>query len=76
MDFETGDIVVGLMVVVLGLLGLLVAARAWDNEMYLFGLTLAGFAVAFDFGILRRHFDRADAARAETQAQVEETRYV
>lgn len=76
MDFETGDVVVGLMVAALGLLGLLLAARAWDNEMYLFGLVLAGFAVVFDFGILRRHYDRSDAARAAAQARAEEARYV
>jgi len=63
MGFETGDIVVGLMVAALGLLGLFLAAGAWDGEMYLFGLVLAGFAVVFDFGLLRRHYDRVDAAR-------------
>ncbi len=55
MDFETGDVVVGLMVAALGLLGLFLAAGAWDEEMYLFGLSLAGFAVLFDFGLLRRY---------------------
>ncbi|HVB69834.1 MAG TPA: hypothetical protein VNE67_18455 [Acetobacteraceae bacterium] len=64
MDFETGDIVVGLMVAALGLLGLFLAAGAWDEEMYIFGLALAVFAVLFDFGLLRRHYDRADAARS------------
>ncbi|MDE2583208.1 MAG: hypothetical protein KGL52_16345 [Rhodospirillales bacterium] len=68
MDFETGDIVVGLMVAALGLLGLFLAARAWDDEMYLFGLALAGFAVLFDFGVVRRHFDRKDAALAARRA--------
>jgi len=68
MDLEPSDVVVGLMVAVLGLLGLLLVARAWDDEMYLFGLVLAGFAVAFDFGLLRRHFDRRDAALAARRA--------
>lgn len=64
MDLEPSDVIVGLMVAVLGLLGLLLIARAWDDEMYLFGLVLAGFAVVFDFGLLRRHYDRRDAALA------------
>ena len=64
MDLEPSDVVVGLMVAALGLLGLLLVARAWDDEMYLFGLVLAGFAVVFDFGLLRRHYDRRDAALA------------
>ena len=68
MDLEPSDIVVGLMVAVLGLLGLLLIARAWDDEMYLFGLVLAGFAVVFDFGLLRRHYDRRDAALAARRA--------
>ena len=64
MDLEPSDVVVGLMVAALGLLGLLLVARAWDAEMYLFGLALAGFAILFDFGLLRRHYDRRDAALA------------
>ena len=68
MDLEPSDVVVGLMVAALGLLGLLLVARAWDDEMYLFGLVLAGFAVVFDFGLLRRHFDRRDAALAARRA--------
>ena len=64
MDLEPSDVVVGLMVAVLGLLGLLLIARAWDDEMYLFGLVLAGFAVVFDFGLLRRHYDRRDSSLA------------
>lgn len=65
MGFETGDIAVGLLVGALGLIGLFLAAGAWDNEMYVFGLVLAGFAVLFDFGLLRRHYDRRDLARGE-----------
>ncbi len=63
MGLETSDILVGLLVSALGLIGLFLAAGAWDDEMYLFGLVLAGFAVVFDFGLLRRHYDRKDAAR-------------
>ncbi|MDE2005969.1 MAG: hypothetical protein KGI51_05325 [Rhodospirillales bacterium] len=66
MDIETSDILVGLLVTALGLIGLFLAAGAWDDEMYLFGLVLAGFAVLFDFGLVRKHYDRKDAARKET----------
>jgi cytochrome c oxidase cbb3-type subunit I len=64
MDSEANDLVVGSAVVVLGLVGLLLAAGAWDTEMYIFGLALAAFATAFTFGLLRQSFDRHDAAKA------------
>ncbi len=63
MAIEASDIVVGVMVAVLGLLGLTAAAHAHDDEMYVFGLGLAGFAAAFLIGQVRRHYDRAAAAR-------------
>jgi hypothetical protein len=64
-DIEASDLVVGVMMAVFGLLGLLLASRAHDNEMYVFGLALAGLACAFVFGQIRRHFDRKEAVRAE-----------
>lgn len=63
MHEQTGDLVVGLMVLVLGLTGLILASGALDDAMYVFGLSLAGFAVVFDLGLIKRHFDRLDAAR-------------
>lgn len=69
MHEQTGDIVVGLLVLFLGLTGLVMASGALDDEMYVFGLSLAGFAVAFELGLVRRHFDRIDAARHGTRAQ-------
>ena len=47
------------------LIGLILASGANDEEMYVFGLSLAGFAVVFVFGLIRRHFDKADARRLE-----------
>lgn len=64
MNVEASDLATGLLMAVLGLLGLLLASGAHDDEMYLFGLSLAGFATVFVFGLIRRHYDRADAARA------------
>jgi hypothetical protein len=63
MDIEVSDLAVGLMMAVFGLLGLVLASGATDDGMYVFGLCLAGFSVLFDFGLIRRHYDRADARR-------------
>ena len=65
MKIEGSDLFVGLLVSVLGLVGLILASGANDEEMYVFGLSLAGFAVVFVFGLIRRHFDKADARRLE-----------
>ena len=70
MQIEAGDVIVGLLVTVLGLVGLLMASGAMDNEIYIFGLALAGFAVLFDVGLVRRHYDRVDAARAKAGTHV------
>ena len=59
---EVSDIVVGVLVLVLGMIGLKLASGALDDEIYVFGLSLAGFAVLFVFGLIRRYFDRKDAA--------------
>jgi len=64
MESDSGSLIVGSMVAVFGLVGLFLVAGAADNEMYIFGFSLAAFAVCFDFGLLKRHFDRQDAARA------------
>jgi hypothetical protein len=64
MESNVSDLVVGLMMAVFGIVGLFLVAGAADNEMYVFGLALSGFAVCFDLGLLRRHFDRRDAVLA------------
>ncbi|MDR3538941.1 MAG: hypothetical protein P4L71_20770 [Acetobacteraceae bacterium] len=60
MDIEASDLIVGIMVSVFGLIGLILAAGATDNEMYVFGLSLAGFSVVFVIGLIRRHYDKAE----------------
>ena len=55
------EIVVGALV--LGLVGLVLASGALDGEIYLFGLSLAGFAALFELRLIKRHFDRIDDAR-------------
>jgi hypothetical protein len=63
MDIEPSDLIVGLLMAVLGLIGLILASGAMDDEMLVFGLSLFGFACVFDIGLLRRHFDKQEAGR-------------
>ncbi len=63
MDIEPSDFIVGLLMLVFGIVGLFLASGAMDDEMYVFGLTLFGFATAFEFGLLRRHFDKVETRR-------------
>jgi hypothetical protein len=76
MESNVGDLVVGLMMAVFGLIGLFLVAGAADNEMYVFGMSLAGFAVCFEFGLIRRHFDRQEARRPAVAVTVREHTHV
>jgi hypothetical protein len=67
MDVGASDLVVGVMMNLFGLVGLLLAARALDSEMYVFGLSLAAFSYLFILGLIRRHFDAAEAANREVR---------
>ena len=60
---EPSDVIIGVLMAVFGIVGLVLAAGAMDNEMYVFGFSLFGFACVFDAGLLRRHFDRLEARR-------------
>ncbi len=64
MNIEPSDLIVGLLMAALGLIGLILASGAHDDEMYVFGFSLFGFACVFVAGLIRRHFDREEAARA------------
>ncbi len=64
MDTAVSDVMVALLMIVLGLIGLLLAAGATDDGILVFGLSLAGFAVVFVFGLIRTHYDKLDAARS------------
>lgn len=64
MENNVSDLAVGLMVAVFGLIGLFLVSGAADSEMYVFGISLVAFAVCFEFGLLRRHYDRRDVVRA------------
>lgn len=52
---------VGTAVTVLGLVGLMMAGKAEDLGVYLFGILLFAFAVAFDFFLIKLGYDRAKA---------------
>ena len=64
MDTATSDFIIGIMVAIFGLIGLILAAGAVDNGIYVFGLSLLGFACLFNLGLIRAFYDRRDAARA------------
>lgn len=49
--------VLGIFLAALGILGLALAANAQDTMMAIFGQSLFIFAVVFDFGLVKRHFD-------------------
>ena len=63
MGIEPSDLIVGLLMAAFGLIGLILASGAMDDGMFVFGLSLFGFACVFDFGLLRRHFDKREAGR-------------
>jgi hypothetical protein len=62
MHDTVSDLAVGLLVAVLGLVGLFLAAGALDDEIFIFGLGLVAFAVVFDLGLIRAHYDRRSSA--------------
>ena len=64
---HVSDLIIGLVMAGFGLIGLFLVAGAADAEMYVFGLSLAGFAVLFDFGLIKRYFDRRDSIVVSTQ---------
>ncbi len=62
MDSKKGDLIVGIVTGIFGLVGLVLAAYAQDVEIYIFGLSLVGFAVLFIFGLVKRFYDEKDVA--------------
>jgi hypothetical protein len=63
-----GDIIIGVFVAVLGLIGLVLAGGALDNGIYVFGLSLFAFAVAFDWGLMLKSVRRSERTRAGERA--------
>lgn len=65
MRIAMSDRIIGGLMTFFGLLGLYLAARAVDEEMYVFGLSLFAYACVFVLGQIRRHFDAADSQAKE-----------
>ncbi len=61
---KASDLIIGVLMACLGLIGLYAAAGALDIEMSIFGWSLAGFAAVFIVGLIKRHYDEVDAAIA------------
>jgi hypothetical protein len=59
---------VGIMVAAIGLVGLVLASRAEDGPLALFGGALFVFAVLFEFGLIRRVYDAIERAQDEAAA--------
>jgi hypothetical protein len=49
--------IVGVLTTVMAVLGLFLWAKSVDLGMALFGSSLLAFGLAFDFWLLKRHFD-------------------
>jgi hypothetical protein len=62
---------VGALAAALGLLGLVLASRAHDGAVELFGMVLFLFSVLFAFGLIRRAYDAREQAEAEAQSQAD-----
>ena len=58
------DWILGAFVTFLSLLGLVLAAGAYDTGMYTFGLALFVFGVWFDFWLIKKNFDAEERAAA------------
>ena len=52
-----------LIATAMAIIGLVLWAKAIDFPMAWFGFALAVFGVAFDFFLMKRHFDRSEARR-------------
>jgi hypothetical protein len=62
---------VGGLAAALGLLGLVLASRAHDGAVELFGLLLFLFSVLFAFGLIRSAYDARERTAGEAAPQAE-----
>jgi hypothetical protein len=71
MDGETtSEWIFGLLMALLGVLGLIMAGGARDTEILVFGVSLAGFSLAFIGGLIRRRVGARSAAVREPKPHV------
>ena len=62
------DWIIGGCVTFLSVVGLFLAAGAYDTGMYTFGLLLFAFGVFFDFFLVKMHFDAEERGAAARSA--------
>ncbi|MBX3499058.1 MAG: hypothetical protein KF889_06400 [Alphaproteobacteria bacterium] len=60
---DVSEWVFAILATAMALIGLVLWARAIDFPMGFFGFGLVVFGVAFDFFLVKRHFDRGEAGR-------------
>lgn len=60
---RVSELIFAVLATVLALIGLVLWAKAHDFGMAWFGFGLVFFGVAFDFFLVKRHFDRAEGGR-------------
>ena len=70
MESEASEFAIGGAMAAFGLVGLILASGSVDSGIYVFGLSLFGFSLLFNLGLIRTHYDRQDASRAKTPARV------
>jgi uncharacterized membrane protein len=58
------DWILGLFMALLAVLGLVLAAGAYDTGMYTFGLLLFAFGTFFDFWLVKKSFDAKERSAA------------
>lgn len=60
---SVSDLVIGVLMGVFGMVGLVLASGATDDQIYVFGLSLFLYGFVFILNLIRRHFNREEAAR-------------
>jgi hypothetical protein len=63
----TSEIIVGIMMLLFLAIGLIETFNAVDDEMFVFGVSLFGFALVFIIGLVRGRLGSRKAARKATE---------
>ncbi len=63
-EHEAGDYFTWALLVPLALIGVFMASRAHDDEIYVFGLSLLGFCAFFALGEINYHYKAQENAKA------------
>ena len=63
----TSEIIVGIMMLLFAAIGLIETFNAVDNEMFVFGVSLFGFALVFIIGLIKGRLGNRKAARKSAE---------